>query len=57
MPCDAVRFPLIEKISALQTVHAILLVEHDRIYCSSIYGPRAIPLARPIPNWRSITSA
>lgn len=50
VPCQDVRFPLIEKISALQTVRAMLLVENDTIYCSSIYGPRAIPFSQTYPE-------
>ena len=50
VPCKDVRFPLIEKISALQTVRAVLLVDKDTIYCSSIYGPRAIPFSQTYPE-------
>ena len=50
VPCQDVRFPLIEKISSLQTVRAILLVDNDSIYCSSIYGPRAIPFSQTYPD-------
>ncbi|KAA5923972.1 EAL domain-containing protein [Pantoea sp. Bo_2] len=49
-PCQDVRFPLIEKISSLQTVRAILLVENDMLYCSSIYGPRNIPFSQTYPD-------
>lgn len=38
LSCDQVRYPLIEKLAMLQTVRAIMLVDNDRIYCSSIYG-------------------
>ncbi|MDQ1214678.1 EAL domain-containing protein [Pantoea anthophila] len=48
--CQEVRFPLIEKIASLQTVRAILLVDNDSIYCSSIYGPRAIPFSQTYPD-------
>ncbi|PPS58609.1 hypothetical protein CRX72_19725 [Pantoea sp. BRM17] len=40
LPCSLVRYPLIEKIAALQTVRTVLLVQNDTIYCSSIYGAR-----------------
>lgn len=48
--CSDVRFPLIEKIAASQTVRAILLVENDTIYCSSIYGPRDISFSQNYPE-------
>ncbi len=48
--CNEVRFLLNEKISALQTVRAILLVDNDLIYCSSIYGDRAIPFSDTYPQ-------
>ncbi|MGD9424985.1 EAL domain-containing protein [Pantoea sp. NSTU24] len=50
VPCHDARFPLIEKISSLQTVRAILLVDNDMLYCSSIYGPRAIPFSETYPD-------
>ncbi|MBE5254283.1 EAL domain-containing protein [Mixta mediterraneensis] len=50
VPCQAMRFPLIEKISALQTVRAMLLVKNDTIYCSSIYGPRHISFSQTYPE-------
>lgn len=50
VPCQDVRFPLIEKISSLQTVRAILLVDNDVLYCSSIYGPRTIPFSQTYPD-------
>lgn len=50
VPCQDVRFPLIEKISSLQTVRAILLVDNDVLYCSSIYGPRTIPFSQAYPD-------
>jgi len=48
--CNDVRFLLNEKISSLQTVRAILLVDDDQIYCSSIYGDRAIPFSENYPE-------
>ncbi|MDU3077773.1 MAG: CSS-motif domain-containing protein, partial [Mixta calida] len=48
--CNDVRFMLNEKISSLQTVRAILLVDDDQIYCSSIYGDRAIPFSENYPE-------
>ncbi|WP_288475504.1 cyclic diguanylate phosphodiesterase [uncultured Pantoea sp.] len=50
VPCQDVRFPLIEKIAALQTVRAILLIENDTLYCSSIYGARSIPFGETFPD-------
>ncbi|MFH8134730.1 EAL domain-containing protein [Pantoea osteomyelitidis] len=50
LPCQEIRFPLIEKISALQTVRAILLIDEDTLYCSSIYGKRAIPFSQNFPE-------
>ena len=50
VPCNNVRFPLIEKISSLQTLRAILLVDNDVLYCSSVYGPRAIPFSQTWPD-------
>ncbi|MCX8956184.1 EAL domain-containing protein [Erwinia psidii] len=38
LPCDQVRFPLIEKLASLQTVRSIILVDRDIMYCSSIFG-------------------
>ncbi|MGE9549977.1 EAL domain-containing protein [Erwinia amylovora] len=38
LPCDEVRFPLIEKLASLQTVRSIILVDKDTLYCSSIFG-------------------
>lgn len=48
--CNQVRFPLIEKIAALQTVRTVLLVQDDTIYCSSIYGPRRISFSQTYPQ-------
>lgn len=50
MSCPDARFPLIEKISSLQTVRAILLVEEDRLYCSSIFGSRDISFSQTYPE-------
>ncbi len=38
LPCEQVRFPLIEKLASLQTVRSIMLVDNDSMYCSSIFG-------------------
>ena len=46
LPCSLVRYPLIEKIAALQTVRTVLLVQNDTIYCSSIYGARDISFSQ-----------
>ncbi|QKJ87363.1 cyclic diguanylate phosphodiesterase [Paramixta manurensis] len=48
--CSTVRFPLVEKLATLQTVRAVLLVDNDRIYCSSIYGERNIPFSTTYPE-------
>lgn len=48
--CGEVRFPLIENLASLQTVRAILLVDHGNIYCSSIYGERAISFSEAYPE-------
>lgn len=37
-PCETIRFPLIERLSTLQTVRDIMLVDQDRLYCSGIHG-------------------
>lgn len=50
LPCQQARFPMIEKLAALQIVRALLLVENDTIYCSSIFGARAIPFSQTYPN-------
>ncbi|NIF21859.1 EAL domain-containing protein [Candidatus Pantoea multigeneris] len=50
VPCQNVRFPLIEKIAALQTVRAVLLVDQDTIYCSSIYGERNLSFSLAFPE-------
>ncbi len=50
VPCTQVRYPLIEKIAALQTVRTVLLVQDDTIYCSSIYGPRHISFSQTYPE-------
>ena len=48
--CAQVRFTLIEKLAALQTVRSILLVNQDRIYCSSIFGASDIPFSASYPK-------
>jgi sensor c-di-GMP phosphodiesterase-like protein len=50
LKCNDVRFLLNEKISALQTVRAILLVNNDTIYCSSVYGERSIIFSETYPE-------
>jgi len=50
LKCNDVRFLLNEKISALQTVRAILLVNNDTIYCSSVYGERSITFSETYPE-------
>ncbi|MDZ7278226.1 EAL domain-containing protein [Pantoea eucrina] len=51
VPCALVRYPLIEKIAALQTVRTMVLVEDDRIYCSSVYGPRNLSFSETYPEF------
>lgn len=48
--CEKVRFNLIERLSRLQTVRSILLINHDRIYCSSIYGASDIAFSDNYPR-------
>lgn len=48
--CSQARFALIEKLARLQTVRSILLVQHDRIYCSSIFGPSDITFSASYPR-------
>ncbi|MFS2225574.1 EAL domain-containing protein [Pantoea sp. B65] len=50
LSCAAVRFPLVEKMATLQTVRAMLLVENDMVYCSSIHGDRAISFSDSWPD-------
>ncbi|WP_130835201.1 EAL domain-containing protein [[Erwinia] mediterraneensis] len=50
LPCPHIRYPIIEKVSALQTVRAIMLVNQDTLYCSSLYGDRAIPFSQRYPT-------
>ncbi len=38
LPCEQVRFSLVEKLASLQTIRAIVLVQDDLMYCSSIFG-------------------
>lgn len=48
--CDQVRYPLIEKLAVLQTVRSILLVDNDKIYCSSISGSSNIGFSQEYPE-------
>lgn len=50
LACDQVRSPLIEKLAALQTVRAIVLVEKDNMYCSSIYGTTGLRFSQTYPE-------
>lgn len=50
LKCNDIRFLLHEKISAAQTVRAILLVDNDRIYCSSVFGERSIGFSETYPE-------
>ena len=50
LSCEQVRFPLVEKLAMLQTVRSVLLVDDDRIYCSSIYGSVSIPFSDTYPE-------
>lgn len=50
LKCDQVRYPLIEKLAALQTIRSILLVDDDRIYCSSIFGASNISFSNAFPE-------
>jgi EAL domain-containing protein (putative c-di-GMP-specific phosphodiesterase class I) len=45
-----VRYPLIEKIAALQTVRTVLLVKDDALYCSSIFGPQNLSFSQTYPE-------
>lgn len=48
--CGLIRFKLIEKLAVLQTVRSILLVDNDRIYCSSIFGPSDLAFSSNYPE-------
>ena len=48
--CNDIRFLLHEKSSASQTVRAILVVDNDRIYCSSVFGDRSIAFSDTYPE-------
>lgn len=50
LPCDEVRFPLIEKLAMLQTVRSIILVDKDIMYCSSIFGRIELPFSTLYPE-------
>ncbi|WP_147198352.1 cyclic diguanylate phosphodiesterase [Pantoea sp. CCBC3-3-1] len=50
LPCDQVRFPLVEKLASLQTVRAIVLVQDDVMYCSSIFGSSNINFSTAYPE-------
>ncbi|MFG1172348.1 EAL domain-containing protein [Erwiniaceae bacterium CAU 1747] len=48
--CGLLRFKLIEKLAMLQTVRSILLVDNDRIYCSSIFDRLDLPFSSNYPE-------
>jgi len=48
--CSDVRFTLVEKLAALQTLRSLLLVESDSIYCSSIFGERTLSFSKLYPE-------
>lgn len=50
LPCEQVRNPLIEKLSSLQTVRSIALVNNDNIYCSSLFGASHMPFSTLYPE-------
>lgn len=50
LKCNDIRFLLHEKISAMQIVRAILLVNNDRIYCSSVFGDRSLIFSETYPE-------
>lgn len=50
LPCDQVRFPLVEKLATLQTVRAIVLVQNDMMYCSSIFGSSSTTFSEAYPE-------
>lgn len=50
LSCIDARGLLVEKQAMMQTVRAILLVDHDKIYCSSLYGEQDIPFSTTYPE-------
>lgn len=50
LPCEQVRFPLVEKLASLQTVRSIILVQHDNMYCSSIFGSTNVNFSTTYPE-------
>ncbi|WP_380177711.1 EAL domain-containing protein [Kalamiella sp. sgz302252] len=50
LPCEQVRFPLVEKLASLQTVRSIILVDRDNMYCSSIFGSSNIGFSASYPE-------
>lgn len=50
LTCSEIRFPLIEKLASLQTVRSILLVDEDKVYCSSIFGASDITFSDTFPE-------
>jgi sensor c-di-GMP phosphodiesterase-like protein len=45
MSCDAAQLKLREHVARMQTLRAIALIKNGVLYCSSIFGPRNIPLS------------
>ncbi len=45
MSCDTAQLRLREYVARMQTLRAIALVKDGVLYCSSIFGPRNIPLS------------
>ena len=43
-PCEEIHLTLRKLAASLQTVRSIALVQSNLLYCSSIFGPRNIPL-------------
>lgn len=50
LPCEQIRFPLIEKLASLQTVRSIVLVDNDEMYCSSIFGRSSLSFSQFYPE-------
>ncbi len=48
--CADVHFPLIKKMATLQTIRAVLLVNNDQVYCSSIFGKRETIFSTTYPD-------
>lgn len=49
-PCDATQLKLREHVARAQTLRAIALIKGGVLYCSSIFGPRNIPLSQLQPR-------